>query len=120
MSELNLLHGSHGASEIETRIVRLGIALGINWGDETQVRELAREALYHSKEAMAQSAQHPGDYRQKAKVELFGVAALMMQLMTETAEEGLLTHGGDAWKSFSRALMHERGMENQNDSSSRK
>lgn len=117
MSELNLLHGSRGASEIETRIVRLGIALGIDWNDEVQVRSLAREALYHSRDALAESFRHPGDYQQKAKVELFGLAGLMMDLMKETAEEGMLTHGGDAWKSFSRALMQESGMADQNDSS---
>lgn len=112
MGEWNLLHGSQDASDMELRIVRLGIALGIDWTDEMQVRELAREALYHAKEERAQAAQNPGDYRQKAKLELFGVATLMMQLMRETAEEGLLTHGGDAWKAFSRALIQESGREN--------
>jgi hypothetical protein len=108
MSGFNLLYGSQGATEIETRITRLGIVLGINWDDEAQVRALAREALYHSQEALAQFSQHHDDYRQKAKIELFGLAALMMQIMTDSADEGIHTHGGNAWKSFSRALMHEK------------
>ena len=109
MNGFNLLHDSQGAAEIETQIERLGIALGINWDDEIQVQALAREALYHSKEALAQFSQHHDDYQQKAKIELFGLAALMMQIMANSADEGVHTHGGAAWKSFSRALMHERG-----------
>jgi hypothetical protein len=109
MSGFNLLHDSQGAAEIETRIERLGIALGINWDDEVQVQALAWEALYHSREALAQLSQHHDDYQQKAKVELFGLAALMMQIMKDSADENIHTHGGAAWKSFSRALMHEMG-----------
>ncbi len=109
MSGFNLLYDSQGAAEIETQIVRHGIALGINWDDEAQVQALAREALYHSQEALAQFSQHHDDHRQKAKIELFGLAALMMQIMKDSADEGIPTHGGVAWKSFSRALMHEIG-----------
>ena len=107
MSEFNLLHDSQSAAEIETQIVRMGIALGINWEDEAQVRALAREALHHSKEALAEFSQHHDDYQLKAKIELFGLAALMMGIMTDSAEENIHTHGGVAWKAFSRALMHE-------------
>jgi hypothetical protein len=32
----------------------------------------------------------------------------MMQIMTDSADEGIHTHGGEAWKSFSKALMHEK------------
>ena len=107
MSGFNLLQLPRNAAEIEVQIERLGIALGINWDDETQVRTLAREALYHSKEALAQYGQHHDDYRQKAKIDLFGLANLMMQIMKDSADEGMHTHGGTAWKSFSKALMHE-------------
>jgi len=110
MSGFNLLHDSQGASEIETQIIRLGLALGINWEDETQVQALAREALFHSKEALAQFSHHHDDYQLKAKIELFGLAALMMQIMTDSAEEGVHTHGGLAWKSFSKALMHVQNL----------
>lgn len=109
MSGFNSVHGSQGAPEIEVQIQRLGIALGIDWDDEVQVRALAREALYHSQEALTQFTLHHDDYRQKAKVELFGLAALMMQIMKDSADENVHTHGGAAWKAFSRALMHEAG-----------
>jgi len=108
MSEFNLLHDAQGAAEIETQIVRLGIALGINWDDETQVQTLAKEALYHSKEALAKFSQNHDDYQLKAKIELFGLAALMMQIMANSADENIHTHGGHAWKSFSKALMREQ------------
>ena len=68
MNGYNLLHHSQGASEIEIQIIRHGIALGINWDDDAQVRALAREALYHSQEALAQFSQHHNDYKLKAKI----------------------------------------------------
>ena len=109
MNGFNLLHNSQDAAEIETQISRLGLALGIKWDDEAQVLALAKESLYHSKETLAQFSQHHDDYRLKAKMELFGLAALMMQIMKDSADEGIHTHGGVAWKSFSKALMHAAG-----------
>jgi hypothetical protein len=109
MNGFNVLHNHQEASEIETQIVRQGMALGINWENEAQVQALAREALHHSSEALLQFSQHRNDYKLKAKIELFGLAALIMQIMKDSAEEGFHTHGGVAWKSFSKALMHETG-----------
>jgi hypothetical protein len=109
MNGFDLLHDSQEASEIEAQLVRKGIALGINWNDEAQVQDLAREALHHSQEDLAQFSHHHDDYKLKAKIELFGLAALMMQIMSNSADEGIHTHGGAVWKSFSRALMHESG-----------
>lgn len=110
MNGFTILHNSQGAIEIETQIARLGIALGIKWDDEAQVLDLAKESLYHSKEALAQFSQNHNDYRLKAKMELFGLAALMMQIMKDSADEGIHTHGGVAWKAFSKALMHATGI----------
>jgi hypothetical protein len=45
-----------------------------------------------------------------AKVELFGLAALMLKTMTESATRGFETHGGTAWKSFARALWAEKAL----------
>ena len=112
MNGFTLLHHSQGAAEIETQIVRYGIALKIDWDDEAQVQALAREALQHSKEALAQFSQHHEDYKLKAKIELFGLASLMMQIMANSADEGIHTHGGKAWKSFSKALMREMNHQN--------
>lgn len=98
------------SAEIEVEIERMGIALGIDWDDEFQVRELAKEALQHAQEAMSQYTHDLSDYRQKAKITLFGLAAMMMDIMAKSAGKGIHTHGGVAWKAFSKALMEESGM----------
>ncbi len=100
-------HYAEEARRIEQEIVRHGIVLGIDWQDEVAVRSLAREAL----------ALHPdgdkvslGDTPEsRAKLEIFGLAQLMLKVMAESAEENLTTHGGDVWKAFGRALWLESG-----------
>lgn len=92
---------------LEQQIVRMGMALGIDWSDEVQVRELAREALKNGAGNNGEAVKH-NDYRQMAKAELFSVAALMLRVMEKSAEaEGVMMHGGPAWKSFARALWTE-------------
>jgi hypothetical protein len=93
--------------EIETEIERKGIALGIDWNDEPQVRALAREAIDHSAADLKRAASHPEDHQLHAKVELFGLAQLMLKTMEETADVGFQTHGGKVWKAFGRALWQE-------------
>jgi hypothetical protein len=97
------------ANELEQEIVRRGIVLGIDWQNEAQVRLLAREALDHARE-VSKAAAAGGDHQAQAKAELFAFAALMLRTMQESAEEGLLTHGGPAWKIFARALWRESGL----------
>lgn len=94
-------------AEIEAEIVRKGIALGIDWNDAIQVRTLAHEALNHLSEDIKAAASDPGNYELMAKVELFGLAGLMLKTMTESAGEGFESHGGPAWKAFARALWAE-------------
>ena len=96
------------AEEIEREIVRKGIALSIDWDDAVQVRQLAREALSYSDQAIRQE-RRPGDATALAKFELFGLAQLMLTIMRHSAEEGMLTHGGPAWKALARALWQETG-----------
>lgn len=91
---------------LEKEIVRMGIALGIDWSDEAQVRALAREALSDGAKNIKESAKHQ-DYTVMAKAELFGLAALMLKIMEKSADEGVMMHGGPAWKSFARALWAE-------------
>ena len=98
------------AREIEREIERKGIALGIDWSNEVQVRELAHEAMQHFAEHLHRASSTPHDRKQMAKVELFGLAALMLQTMTESAMRGFETHGGDAWKAFARALWAEKAL----------
>jgi hypothetical protein len=92
---------------LEKEIERLGMALGIDWSDAGQVKVLAREALSQGASELRSAASHAGDYRLRAKAELFGLAALMLRIMEKSAGEGFQTHGGPAWKSFGRALWEE-------------
>lgn len=93
--------------EIEREIERRGIILGIDWQNEVQVRALAREALEHSAEEADYVASHPIDHELLAKVDLFGLAGIMLKTMEESAEHGIESHGGEAWKAFARALWTE-------------
>ena len=96
-----------GTTEIELEIERKGIALGIDWADDGQVRALAREALDHLADDVKRAAAHPEDHRLMAKVDLFGLAALMLRTMEESAGVGVESHGGLAWKAFAKALWTE-------------
>lgn len=97
------------AADIEREIVRMGLVLGIDWSDVGAVRQLAREALSCHHFA-SESGRQPSDSRAAAKLELFALAQLMMTLMRQSADEGLHTHGGPAWKALARALWQESGM----------
>jgi hypothetical protein len=93
--------------EIEQEIERKGIVLGIDWDDDAQVRRLAREALDHVSGEEKISATDPVDHRLMAKLDLFGLAGIMLRTMEESATVGVESHGGRAWKSFARALWAE-------------
>jgi hypothetical protein len=102
-------HYAEEAQRIEQEIVRHGIALGIDWQDVAAVRALAREAL----------ALHPADGEKvslgdtpeaRAKLEIFGLAQLMLKVMAESADNDIHTHGGEVWKAFGRALWQESGL----------
>lgn len=96
------------ASEIEQEIERKGIALGIDWNDEVQVRALAREALEHGAQETHSAAIGNHDRQALTRAELFGLAALMLKTMQQSAQDGMVTHGGPAWKAFGRALWQEQ------------
>lgn len=92
------------ASQLELEIERKGIALGIDWDDALAVAALAREALDYKPDAA------PDDYRdprQRVRIELYGLAELMLKVMAESAQEQVLTHGGAVWKAFGGALWRE-------------
>ena len=94
------------AAQIELEMVRKGIALGIDWADEAQLRALAREALTHGLEQIG-LASRSDDFSGRAKADFFGLAQLMLKVMQDSANEGFLTHGGPAWKAFGKALWTE-------------
>ena len=93
--------------KIEDEIEHMGVALGIDWSDEAQVRALAREALDHSQDRIREAAASPDDHELGAKVTLFGLASLMLRTMEESAGVGMESHGGPIWKIFGRALWAE-------------
>ena len=89
------------ASQLEREIERKGIALGIDWNDVATVDALAREALAY------RPGLRPIDYgdpQEIARVELYGLADLMLKVMTESAQEKIHTHGGAVWKALGGAL----------------
>ena len=92
--------------EIGHQIASLGVGLGIDWDDEVEVRALAREAIDHAQATVSKAGVRK-EGRDLLKAELFGLAALMLKNMQESAERGYLTHGGPSWKAFARALWLE-------------
>lgn len=95
------------AEEIEREISRKGLVLGIDWEDEVQVHALAREALDYKDEDRAKLDARGKDARLLAKIEIFGLAHLMLSVMRQSADEGMFTHGGPVWKALARALWKE-------------
>ncbi len=98
---------SREAAQIEHEIEIKGVILGIDWNDPLQVRELARQALDCKPGAIDCSPDEP---QERARLELFGLAQLMLTVMKESAEQDIDTHGGPAWKAFARALWAEHDL----------
>lgn len=103
-------HYGEEAKRIEQEIVRHGIVLGIDWQDEVAVRMLAREALA-LRPADGAKVSLGNTPESRAKLEIFGLAQLMLKVMAESATENVATHGGDVWKAFGRALWLESGQD---------
>ncbi|MCM2305993.1 MAG: hypothetical protein NDI91_00835 [Sulfuritalea sp.] len=92
------------ASQLDREIERKGVILGIDWNDQAQVRALAREALDCK---IDEANCDPSDPHDRIRVELFGLAQLMLTVMKESARVDMHTHGGAAWKAFATALWAE-------------
>ena len=95
---------SREALQIEHEIEAKGAILGIDWNDAVQVRDVARQALDCK---LGQSNCAPDDPADRARMELFGLAQLMLTVMKESADADMHTHGGTAWKAFAHALWVE-------------
>lgn len=90
-------------TNLEHEIARLGIALGIDWEDAVAARGIAREALaFHLR-----SDGKPPSIAELTRIQLFGLAQLMLKVMTDSARQNIRSHGGPAWKAFARALWAE-------------
>jgi len=59
---------SQEAAQLEREIVRWGLVLGIDWEDEAQVAELARDAVAFRPGSQGM----PHDPKDRARFELFG------------------------------------------------
>ena len=95
------------AQNIEREIMTKGVILGIDWHDAAQVRELARQAFDCRIGAVDCEPDDPAD---RARVELFGLAQLMLAVMKESADNDIHTHGGPAWKALAQALWAEHDL----------
>ena len=94
------------SEEIGHRIAVLGMVLNIDWDNEAELRVLAHDAINHAAATMSDAAVRKTAMVQH-KAELFGLAALMLKNMQDSADRGFLTHGGASWKAFARALYLE-------------
>lgn len=99
-------HYPQETKALELELERMGIAMDIDWSDQAQVRALARDAL-SPEAAHTVAAAAKGERPALAKAELFGLAALMLKTIDESANEGVVTQGGPAWQSFGAALRAE-------------
>ena len=99
-------HFARDADQLEREILKRGILLGLAWDDQARLRALAREALEggasHTRALLADPDPHL-----RARGELFALGVLMLRVMEDSAETGVHTHGGPAWKAFGRALIEE-------------
>jgi hypothetical protein len=91
---------------IEEQIIRKAIGLDVDWDNENEVRELAKQALaYHHTIQTTTSTHYDGD---DARRDIFGLAQLMLLVMEKCAHEGMLAHAGPTWKIFAHALWAEK------------
>ena len=98
------------ARDLEHALEVSGVALGIDWDDAAAVRALAAESL-RAGPADVERLLHSQDPGARAKGKIFALATLMLKLMTTSANIGVHTHGGHAWKAFGQALFAVTGSE---------
>ena len=99
-------HYERTADELEREIVTRGIALGLDWDDQARLRELARQALSCKPGGVVKLLRSP-IRQEKLTGELFALSELMLNTMRQSAQIGVHTSGGRAWKAFGRALYEE-------------
>ncbi|MDY0071071.1 MAG: hypothetical protein RBR77_00295 [Thauera sp.] len=99
-------HYGRTADELEREIYKRGLALGLDWDDQTRMRALAREALAGERGSTMKLLRSP-IRQEKLTGELFALSVLMLNTMRQSAETGIHTSGGPAWKAFGRALYLE-------------
>lgn len=96
---------SEETARIEREVERKGVILGIDWDNPAQVQQFARQA-FHCRTGQADC--DVDEPLQRARVELFALTQLMLEVMTKSAGNGIESHGGPVWKIFARALWREK------------
>lgn len=99
-------HYARTADDLEREIYKRGLALGLDWDDQARMRELARQALSCKQGGVVKLLRSP-IRQEKLTGELFALSELMLNTMRQSAQIGVHTSGGRAWKAFGRALYQE-------------
>lgn len=93
-------------AQLEREIARKGLILDIDWANEPEVRALARRALNSHVDTL--ELDYPAaSPKGMAMLEILGLSQLMLRVMKESADDGIITSGGPVWKSLGRALWEE-------------
>lgn len=95
----------HELEALEHEIAVRLLVLKVDIKDETALRLLAREAM-----DCPQQCPEGASPEAQAKFDLFGLSALMLKAMAESAEQGTEQHGGPVWKAFGKALWEASGL----------
>lgn len=94
------------AKQIEAEIVAKGKLVGIDWGNETAVRNLAKQSLA-SPDATLPIGFSMSSPEGMAKIELLGLAQMVLKVLQQGDGEDLSGLGGPAWSAFAKALWTE-------------
>lgn len=104
MSELEKLAAE--AKNIEAEIIAKGKILGIDWANGSAVRSLAQQSLA-SHDATLPIGFSMSSPEGMAKIELFGLAQMVLKVVQQGDEEETLALGGPIWSTFAKALLAE-------------
>ncbi|HSD37375.1 MAG TPA: hypothetical protein VLC92_07680 [Rhodocyclaceae bacterium] len=96
------------AASIALQIERKLIALGVDWHDESALKQLAADAMQYDSSKTFPGLENGGE-TQLARMELCGLIGLMNATIAEGANDDQRIHGSDAWKALAKALWSEKG-----------
>ena len=99
-------HYARTALELEREIFKRGLMIGLDWRDPATMRALAHEALTCTSDCRLGLLHHQ-DAKERGRGELFALSEMMLDTMRQSAQIGVHTQGGPAWKAFGRALYEE-------------
>ncbi|AWI78530.1 MAG: hypothetical protein CVU19_04540 [Betaproteobacteria bacterium HGW-Betaproteobacteria-13] len=99
-------HFARTALELEREIFKRGLLIGLDWQDPATMRALAHEALTCTTDCRLGLLRNH-DAKARGRGELFALSEMMLDTMRQSAQVGVHTQGGPAWKAFGRALYEE-------------